>query len=383
MLFMGEEYGEHAPFQFFTDHIDEEIAVATREGRRREFAAFAEFAGEEVPDPQDPATFERSKLTRAGEPEGLRELYARAAARPRASCRRRRRTRSTSTRTRGWLRVRRGEYTLLANFAERDVHVPVERPRDRARRRTTRRSSDGRVVLPPLAGALLRVTEVWPGGPFPLGADWDGDGTNFSLFTENAERVELCLFDDDDNEERVELTERTALNWHCYLPGVGPGQRYGYRVHGPYEPDARAPLQPAQAADRPLRQGDRGHGRLGRGQRAALRARRASGDDADLELDDEDDARRDPQVRRRRPALRLGGRPPAAHAVARDGDLRDARQGLHQAPPGRARGPARHLRRAGRPTRRSRYLKELGVTAVELLPVHHIADEYVPARARA
>ena len=64
MLFMGDEYGEPAPFQFFTDHIDEEIAVATREGRRREFASFAAFAGEEVPDPQDPATFQRSKLTR-------------------------------------------------------------------------------------------------------------------------------------------------------------------------------------------------------------------------------------------------------------------------------------------------------------------------------
>ena len=76
MLFQGEEHGERAPFQFFSDHIDEEIAVATREGRRREFAAFAEFAGEEVPDPQDEATFRASKLTREGEPEGLRELYA-------------------------------------------------------------------------------------------------------------------------------------------------------------------------------------------------------------------------------------------------------------------------------------------------------------------
>jgi maltooligosyltrehalose trehalohydrolase len=76
MLFQGEEHGETAPFQFFSDHIDEEIANATREGRRREFAAFAEFAGEEVPDPQDPATFERSTLTRTGEPAGLRELYA-------------------------------------------------------------------------------------------------------------------------------------------------------------------------------------------------------------------------------------------------------------------------------------------------------------------
>ena len=90
MLFQGEEYGEPAPFQFFTDHIDEEIAVATREGRRREFAAFAEFAGEEVPDPQDPATFERSKLTREGEPAGLRDLYARCSRRAPSSPARRR-----------------------------------------------------------------------------------------------------------------------------------------------------------------------------------------------------------------------------------------------------------------------------------------------------
>ena len=84
MLLMGEEHGEAAPFQFFSDHIDEEIAVATREGRRREFAGFAEFAGEQVPDPQDPETFRRSKLTRAGEPEGLRDLYGRLLAARRA-----------------------------------------------------------------------------------------------------------------------------------------------------------------------------------------------------------------------------------------------------------------------------------------------------------
>ena len=80
------------------------------------------------------------------------------------------------------------------------------------------------------------MTEVWPGHPFPLGATWDGNGTNFSLFSENAERVELCLFDEHDLETRVELTERTAYHWHGYLAGVGPGQRYGYRVHGPYDP---------------------------------------------------------------------------------------------------------------------------------------------------
>ena len=68
--------------------------------------------------------------------------------------------------------------------------------------------------------------EVWPGEAFPLGPRWDGNGTNFALFSENAERVELCLFHDH-GEERVELHERTAFHWHCYLPGVGPGQRYG------------------------------------------------------------------------------------------------------------------------------------------------------------
>src|ERR1700710_2239987 len=61
---------------------------------------------------------------------------------------------------------------------------------------------------------------VWPGRPFPLGATWDGEGTNFSVFSEHAERVELCLFDDDDAETRVELTQRIAFNWHGYVPGV-------------------------------------------------------------------------------------------------------------------------------------------------------------------
>jgi hypothetical protein len=69
--------------------------------------------------------------------------------------------------------------------------------------------------------------DVWPGHPFPLGPDWDGYGTNFALFSENAQRVELCLFDADDSETRILLTEREAFNWHCYIPGVGPGQRYG------------------------------------------------------------------------------------------------------------------------------------------------------------
>jgi isoamylase len=77
---------------------------------------------------------------------------------------------------------------------------------------------------------------IWPGNPYPLGATYDGGGTNFALFSEVAERVELCLFDDDGTETRVELPEREALVWHGYLPRIVPGQRYGYRVHGPYDP---------------------------------------------------------------------------------------------------------------------------------------------------
>ena len=88
--------------------------------------------------------------------------------------------------------------------------------------------------------------EVWPGSPFPLGAAWDGEGTNFSIFSEHAKRVVLCLFDDNDEETCVELTERTSFNWHCYLPGVHAGQRYGYRVHGPYDPQSGHRFNPAK-----------------------------------------------------------------------------------------------------------------------------------------
>jgi glycogen operon protein len=77
---------------------------------------------------------------------------------------------------------------------------------------------------------------IWPGNPYPLGATYDGGGTNFALFSELAERVELCLFDEDGNETRIDLPEREALVWHGYLPRIVPGQRYGYRVYGPYDP---------------------------------------------------------------------------------------------------------------------------------------------------
>ncbi len=81
-------------------------------------------------------------------------------------------------------------------------------------------------------------TEIWPGRAYPLGATYDGQGTNFSLFSEVAESVELCLFADDGTESRHALTEVDGFCWHAYLPGVGPGQRYGYRIHGPWDPTA-------------------------------------------------------------------------------------------------------------------------------------------------
>ena len=78
--------------------------------------------------------------------------------------------------------------------------------------------------------------QVWPGEAYPLGSTYDGAGTNFALFSDVAERVELCLLDREDNETRIDIEEVDAHIWHCYIPGIQPGQRYGYRVYGPYDP---------------------------------------------------------------------------------------------------------------------------------------------------
>ena len=129
--------------------------------------------------------------------------------------------------------------------------------------------------------------KLWPGQPFPLGPWWDGEGTNFSLFTENAEKVELCLFDDDDRETRYELAERTAFNWHGYLAGVGPGQRYGYRVHGPWAPEQGHRFNPAKLLIDPYAKSIEGPVQWERGPTLPYVP---GGEDADLERDDEDDA---------------------------------------------------------------------------------------------
>jgi isoamylase len=95
-------------------------------------------------------------------------------------------------------------------------------------------------------GTLTQDAVIWPGAHYPLGARYDGSGTNFALFSEVAEQVELCLFDDEGAETRVALREVDAFVWHGYLPGIGPGRRYGYRVHGPYDPAAGHRCNPAK-----------------------------------------------------------------------------------------------------------------------------------------
>jgi len=155
LLFMGEEYGEEAPFQFFSDHIDPEIAEATRAGRRREFAAFASF-GQEIPDPQAPETFARSKLTRRRDP-ALAELY-------RALLTLRRRI-PPGAEAEGiafddearWLRLRRGPFELICNFAAGPVTLPAVGALALVTHPAATALSDGRLTLPKLAGAALEL----------------------------------------------------------------------------------------------------------------------------------------------------------------------------------------------------------------------------------
>jgi isoamylase len=129
--------------------------------------------------------------------------------------------------------------------------------------------------------------DVWPGRPFPLGATWDGSGTNFSLFSENAERVELCLFDDDGTERRIDVSEHTVFNWHCYLPGVGPGTRYAYRVYGPYNPEHGMRFNPTKLLIDPYANAIEGSVDWFA---ANVMPYVPDGEDADLYADDEDDA---------------------------------------------------------------------------------------------
>ncbi|MBA2460181.1 MAG: glycogen debranching protein GlgX [Actinobacteria bacterium] len=212
---------------------------------------------------------------------------------------------------------------------------------------------------------------LWPGKPFPLGPQCDGDGTNFSLFSENAEKVELCLFDADDRERRYELVERTAFNWHGYLPGVRPGQRYGYRVYGPWAPEEGHRFNPAKLLIDPYAKAIEGPVLWERGNTLPY----VPGDeDADLERDDEDDAAAVPKSIVIDDSFDWeGDRCPGtpwhetviyeAHVRGFTKLMDGVREDLRGTYAGLASEPALG------------YLTSLGVTAVELLPIHHIADE--------
>jgi maltooligosyltrehalose trehalohydrolase len=151
MLFMGEEYGESAPFQFFTDHVDESIAAATREGRRAEFARFTAFSGEEVPDPQDPATYRRSILTRKVDPE-LAALYRnlvhlrRGLPPGRADAR---------WNERG-IRVRRGSFEMIANLTADPVDVTHEGTEVIVSAGTVGEGDGEAIRLGPFSGVVVR-----------------------------------------------------------------------------------------------------------------------------------------------------------------------------------------------------------------------------------
>jgi glycogen operon protein len=214
--------------------------------------------------------------------------------------------------------------------------------------------------------------DVWPGHPFPLGPEWDGNGTNFAVFTENAERVELCLFDAEDRETRITLTEREAFNWHCYIPGIAPGQRYGYRVYGDYDPATGHRFNPHKLLIDPYAKAIEGP--VDWDAANTLPYVPSMDDDADLHIDDEDDAAAIPKCVVIDPSFnwendRLPNHPwnemviyevhPKGYTKLRP----DVRQDLRGTYAGLASEPALE------------YFQQLGVTAVELLPVHHIIDE--------
>ena len=213
---------------------------------------------------------------------------------------------------------------------------------------------------------------VWPGSPYPLGATWDGVGVNFALFSEHATRVELCLFqsaDADVESLTIPLPEQTDMVWHGYVPDLQPGQLYGYRVHGPFAPHAGHRFNPNKLVLDPYAK------TIGRGVRwnEALFGFVFGGDDTTFD-------RRD-------------SGPYAALAAVVDGaftwgDDRHPRRPWHETliyelhvkgfsklnshVPEALRGTYRGL--ASEPS--IRHLKSLGVTAVELMPVHQHTDEW-------
>ncbi len=218
------------------------------------------------------------------------------------------------------------------------------------------------------------MTTVWSGTPYPLGATYDGWGTNFSLFSEVAERVELCLFDADGTETRIEMPESTGFVWHAYLPQVIGGQRYGYRVHGPWDPGAGHRCNPAKLLMDPYAKSFEGEIRWD----PAVFPYRL--DDPDGDRSDTDSAPFMPRSVVVDPDFDWGDDRPPRHPPNGTVIYEVHVKGFtarHPGVPPELRGTYAGL---AHPVAID-YLKALGVTAVELLPIHqfvhdaHLADQ--------
>ncbi|MFC6881934.1 MULTISPECIES: glycogen debranching protein GlgX [Actinomadura] len=211
------------------------------------------------------------------------------------------------------------------------------------------------------------MRDVWPGEPYPLGATWDGTGTNFAVFSEVARRVELCLFGED-GETHVDLPEVDGFVWHGYLPGVGPGQAYGYRVHGPYEPENGHRCNPAKLLLDPYGKAFEGGVRW----HESLFSYRFADPDA---LNEDDSAPYMPKNVVINPFFDWGDdRPPRVpyhQSVIYEAHVKGLTR-LHPGVPEEQRGTYAAL---SHPVMID-HLLDLGVTALELMPVHQFVPEH-------
>jgi glycogen operon protein len=209
--------------------------------------------------------------------------------------------------------------------------------------------------------------QIWPGTAYPLGATYDGSGTNFALFSEAAERVELCLFDGDGTETRIELPEVDGLVWHAFLQGIEPGQLYGYRVYGPYDPENGQRCNPNKLLLDPYAKAISGHFEWDQ----ALFSYNFGDPNS---RNDEDSAARMPKSVVINPFFDWGvDRPPRRQYA--DTVIYEAHvKGLTQRHPGLPEELRGTYAGVAHPVIID-HLKSLGVTALELMPVHHFAND--------
>jgi isoamylase len=217
--------------------------------------------------------------------------------------------------------------------------------------------------------------KLWPGEPYPLGATWDGSGVNFALFSENATRAELCLFDNTDSETRIDLPEVTDFSWHGYLPGIGPGQRYGFRVHGPYNPQAGHRFNPTKLLLDPYAKAIDG----GQSWSNALYGYQVGHPAADLSCDEQDSAGMLPKCIVIDPRFNWEGdcqlRIPWDETIIYETHVKGM-TARHPQVPEKLRGTYAGLACPAIID----YLCSLGITAVELLPVHQSISEHFLVR---